>query len=196
LPASCPSGVARGRIPVRAVVAEDSLREKKYRIAREQLPGGTRSDCPRTPASRPPDDSVSRNHAETLDAAMASPLLLASVILSGANLMEPTDLTIEILKDIRAEVRQTNGRLDLTIGRLDQTIGRLDQTNERLDTVVDRVERLERRQTESEVRLTTEIVAVAAAVLEVRDLLRDDRGLRATVDDHERRLSAVERRAG
>jgi chromosome segregation ATPase len=59
------------------------------------------------------------------------------------------DLTIEILKDIRDEIRATNQRLDatnqrldatnqrldVTIDRLDVTIARLDVTNERLDTV-------------------------------------------------------------
>jgi len=82
--------------------------------------------------------------------------------------MEPTDLTIQILTDIRDEGRKTN----------------------------DRLERLERRQTETEVRLSTELVGVAGAVREVRDLLREDRALRNRVDDHERRLSAVERRTG
>ncbi len=52
------------------------------------------------------------------------------------------DLPIEILKDIREEIRATNQRLDATnqrldvsIERLDLTIARLDVTNERLDTV-------------------------------------------------------------
>jgi chromosome segregation ATPase len=59
------------------------------------------------------------------------------------------DLTIEILKNIRDEIRGVNGRLDAVNGRLDVTnerldvvterldvtIGRLDVTNERLDTV-------------------------------------------------------------
>jgi hypothetical protein len=36
------------------------------------------------------------------------------------------------------------------------------------------------------VRLATEIVGVAGAVREVRDLLREDRALRGRVDDHER----------
>ena len=89
--------------------------------------------------------------------------------------MEPTDLTIEILKDIRDEARLTRGEVH--------------QTNERL-------ERLERRHTESEIRLATEVVGVAGAVRELRDLLRDDLALRARVDDHERRLLAVERRPG
>jgi hypothetical protein len=84
--------------------------------------------------------------------------------------MNPTDLTIEILKGIRDEVSTLRH-----------------DTNERL-------ERLERRQTETEVRLSTELVAVVGAVREVRDVLRDDRGLRERVDDHERRLVAVEAR--
>jgi len=37
---------------------------------------------------------------------------------------------------------------------------------------------------------------VGGTVREVRDLLREDRRLRDRVDDHERRLSAVERRTG
>jgi hypothetical protein len=107
--------------------------------------------------------------------------------------MEPTDLTIEILRDIRDEAHQTNQRID-------QTNERLDRTNERLDELradlVDRIERVERRQTETEIRLASELVAVGGAVREVRDLLREDRALRDRVDDHERRLSAVEKRTG
>jgi hypothetical protein len=86
--------------------------------------------------------------------------------------MEPTDLTVEILEDIRDEARLTRGEVR--------------QTNERL----------ERPHTESEIRLATEVVGVAGAVRELRDLLRDDLALRARVDDHERRLLAVERRPG
>ncbi len=36
------------------------------------------------------------------------------------------DLTIEILRDIRDEIRATNQRLDVSIDRLDVTIARLD----------------------------------------------------------------------
>jgi len=89
--------------------------------------------------------------------------------------MEPTDLTIEILKDIRDAVHKTNERLDAT--------------NEGLGEVRD-------RQSATEVRLATEIVGVAGAVREVRDLLREDRALRGRVEDHERRISAIEGRTG
>jgi hypothetical protein len=80
--------------------------------------------------------------------------------------MELTDITIEILKDLRTELgglreeaRQTNAWID--------------ETNKRVVS--------------SEIRLATEIVSVAGAVREVRDLLRDDLHLRAKVDDYERR---------
>jgi len=100
--------------------------------------------------------------------------------------MEPTDLTIEILKGIREETHKTNERLDTTNDRLDEL---------RTD-LVDRIERVERRQAETEMRLASELVAVGGAVREVRDLLRVDHALRDRVDDHERRLSAVEGRTG
>jgi septal ring factor EnvC (AmiA/AmiB activator) len=89
--------------------------------------------------------------------------------------VEPTDLTIEILKQIRDGVTQTNEQLD--------------QTNERLD-------RVERRQSEMETRLATELVAVAGAVRELRDVLVEDRKLRDTVRDHERRIRSLEEALG
>ena len=92
--------------------------------------------------------------------------------------MEPTDLTIEILKGIRDEIRAT--RTDLS--------ERIDETNTRLH-------HLERCQVESETRLATELVAVASVVSGLRDDLRQDRALREQVHDHERRLRAIEARA-
>lgn len=89
--------------------------------------------------------------------------------------MQPTDVTIEILKNIRDEAHSTNSRLD--------------EANMRLD-------RLERRQTEADLRLRTEVTAVVGAVDRLRDVLLEDRALRQRVDDHERRLVAIETRAG
>ena len=82
--------------------------------------------------------------------------------------MEPTNLTIEILKDIRDGIRTTNERID----------------------------RLERRQVESETRIATELIAVAGAVNGLREDLREERALRQRIDDHERRIQAIDRRAG
>jgi hypothetical protein len=108
----------------------------------------------------------------------------------GSILMEddvdPTDLTIEILRGIRDEVRETNARVD----RLrDELTGELRTTNARL-------ERVEQRQVEGEMRLATELVAVAGAVREVRDVVREDLAVRQRVDDHERRIAALEARRG
>jgi hypothetical protein len=80
--------------------------------------------------------------------------------------VDPTDVTVEILKSIRDEIR-----------------GLRQTTN-------DRFESMERRQTETEIRLATELVAVASAVNEVRDLLRDH--LIPITKDHERRITTLE----
>ncbi|MBX3273446.1 MAG: hypothetical protein KF729_24495 [Sandaracinaceae bacterium] len=93
-----------------------------------------------------------------------------------------TDLSVEILKQIPDELKQTHARLE-------QTNARLDQTNDRLG-------RLEQRQTATELRLSTELVAVVSAVHELRDVILEDRKLRATVDDHEHRIRALERHTG
>jgi hypothetical protein len=107
--------------------------------------------------------------------------------------VEPTDLTIEILKSIRDEVRGTNERVDGLHGEIKAL---RDDTNARFTETTARLDRLERRQTEAEVHLASELVAVVGAVHEVRDLLREDRVLRQRVDDHERRLTAIEGRVG
>jgi hypothetical protein len=100
--------------------------------------------------------------------------------------MDPTDLTVEILKGIRDGVHSTNERLD---GLHDEVHALRADTNERLG-------RVERRLAETEVRLSTELVAVVGAVRETRDLLREDHALRGRVDDHERRIAAMESRVG
>jgi hypothetical protein len=100
--------------------------------------------------------------------------------------MEPTDLTIEILEGIREENRRTNEQLDELRAEL--------RTG--LDEVRTGLGELRDRQTATEVRLSTELIGVAGAVREVRDLLREDLALRSRVDDHERRLVAIEQRTG
>jgi hypothetical protein len=52
---------------------------------------------------------------------------------------------------------------------------------------------VERRHVASEVRLATELVAVANAVGSVRDLLAARLDDRDRLDDHERRIRALER---
>ena len=107
--------------------------------------------------------------------------------------MEPTDLTIEILKDIRDGTRRTNEQLDELRTEVHNGFGEL---RGELEDVRGGIVELRDRQTATEVRLATELVGVAGAVREVRDLLREDRALRARVEDHERRIAAMERRTG
>ena len=80
--------------------------------------------------------------------------------------------------------------------RLDETNERLGELRERVDETNERLTELRDRQTATEVRLATEMGGVAGAVREVRDLLREDRALPGRVDDHERRISAIEGQTG
>ncbi len=97
--------------------------------------------------------------------------------------MEPTDITIEILKSIRDDLHEglAGVRHDLLEG---------------LAGVTGRMDRVERRQTEAELRIASELVAISGVVREMRDAYREERALSHRVDDHERRLSEMERRVG
>jgi uncharacterized protein YukE len=103
--------------------------------------------------------------------------------------MEPTDLTIEILKDIRAEMRSTRQELSATREELSATreelSERIDGTNKRLDVFA-----------EGQLRLRTEVIEIISAVQQLTSVLREDRQLRRQVDDHERRLGSLEHRTG
>jgi hypothetical protein len=83
------------------------------------------------------------------------------------------DLTTEILVQIRDEMRNVSGEQR--------------STNQRLD-------RLERRQSEDATRLATELSAVAQTIVQVRDLLREQRDDRGRLDNHEQRIKAVEKK--
>ena len=99
------------------------------------------------------------------------------------------DLTLQVLESIRDELTKT--RKDLS-ARLDETNARLDQTNTRLDHTNERLDRLERRQTATEIRLATELTSVVTAIGDLKNAILEDRELRKTVSDHERRLNALE----
>ena len=90
-------------------------------------------------------------------------------------------ITVEVLKEIRNELRTTRETLHAD----------LRETREEL---ADRIERLEVRQTESDMRISTEIIGVASAIFQVRDLLRDT--VRTQLHDHERRITALEKKNG
>ena len=91
--------------------------------------------------------------------------------------MEPTDLTIEILKDIRAGVEKTNERVDAL----------REDTNARLDL-------LSRRIVESEVRTSTAIVDLAGTVRDMTTVLRTQSDLCPRVERCERDIEELRQR--
>ncbi len=111
--------------------------------------------------------------------------------------MEPSDLTIEILKGIRARLDQTNARIDQTNARLDQTNARLDAgLDEIRGTVTDGFAEVSRRIVESEIRTSTAIVELAGTVRDLTDALRGQGDLRPRLDGCERDIAALQRRLG
>lgn len=84
---------------------------------------------------------------------------------------------LEVLKGIRSDLA----------GVREEIATMRSETNERL-------EGLSRRKTETEIRLATELVAVVGAVRELRDVLVEDRAVRAQVADHEGRIRKLEAR--
>ena len=112
-------------------------------------------------------------------------LLEGRVILEERS-MEPSDITIKVLESIRDEVRLT--RTDLST-RIEGLSTRMEETNERLGN-------LERLHVQAEVRVATELVAVSGAFDLMSENFRADRAVRQRLDDHERRIHAIEERAG
>jgi hypothetical protein len=57
--------------------------------------------------------------------------------------MASDDITVELLRSIRDEIRGVNQRIDVTNQRLDVAIARMDLTNQRLDGTNDRLDVVE-----------------------------------------------------
>jgi hypothetical protein len=83
--------------------------------------------------------------------------------------MDPKDLTLEVLKDIRQELRETRTELRETRAEVKTEISGLKeeirQTNLRVDTLSDRV-------VESGLRVATAVTDLHGKVRELTDLLR------------------------
>lgn len=97
-----------------------------------------------------------------------------------------SDLTTQILIEIREAIRDTNASLS----------GRIDQTNERLDQSIERLGQLERRQVATEVRLATELAEVSSVIRQLNDSLIEDRRFSARIADHEARIARLEQQQG
>lgn len=105
--------------------------------------------------------------------------------------MDTSNVTVEILKSIRDEVKSTNARLDQTNARLDQTNARLDQTNVRLESMR---EELVRHIVESELRTATAITDLAGTVREMTSVLRTHTELSPRVEKCEHDILEIRRR--
>lgn len=93
----------------------------------------------------------------------------------------------EIRDEIRERVGETNEHLTTQTERLDRIDGRIDRIDGRIDGLADAMR-------QGHLRLATEVVAVAQAVGEVRDLLAERLDDRGRLDDHERRLRHLEQK--
>ena len=107
--------------------------------------------------------------------------------------IEPTDLTVQILREIRDEIRGTNKRVDETNRRIDETNRQITETNSRLDQTRDE---LGKRIVESELRTATAITELAGAVQDVRTLLQDRLDLRDRVTRCEEEIAEIKRKLG
>jgi chromosome segregation ATPase len=107
------------------------------------------------------------------------------------------DLNTKILVEIRDEIRKTNERLDKTNERLDKTNERLEETNERMErgfgTLRTEIKDAAR---DVELRLSTRFTEFTNATQTVYEMLRDRFELRDRVEQCERDIAELKRRAG
>jgi predicted nucleic acid-binding Zn-ribbon protein len=100
--------------------------------------------------------------------------------------MKKADIGVEILKDIRRELRSVVVGVAATNGRIDDTNKRIDDTNTRLDLLRDetsaRFDQLGRRLVESELRTATALTDLAGSVREMTSVLRTQHDLRPRVE--------------
>lgn len=92
--------------------------------------------------------------------------------------MSEDNLVVSVLLQIRGDLKQIR----------EEARG----TNERLDCLNERVEGVERAQLRMGTRLATELVTVGTAVQSLTSFLKERRAHRAVLEDHERRIVALE----
>lgn len=107
--------------------------------------------------------------------------------------MKPDDITVQILIEIRDEIRSNSQRIDQTNLRLDQTNLRIDMARDELGA---RIDGLGQRVVESELRTATAIDELGSTMRDVHGLLKDRLDLRDRVDRCERDIEDLKRRVG
>jgi hypothetical protein len=112
-----------------------------------------------------------------------------------------SDLTTQVLVEIRDEVRglhgevvELRGEVGGLRGEVVELRGEVGGLRGEVGGLRSEVNEVRRRQVESEVRLATALTDVIGAVNRVRDAVVDGYRFAERVDDHERRISALEQR--
>jgi hypothetical protein len=119
----------------------------------------------------------------------------ARAILRRAAPVEPTDVTIDILKDIRQEMRETKEEIRATRTYLRADIHELrEELSHRIDETNKRVDETNTRLVHSEIRLATAVTDLAGTVREMRDEFRAARELGPRVERCEREIADIKRR--
>jgi chromosome segregation ATPase len=105
--------------------------------------------------------------------------------------MTNDDITVQILIDIRDEIRTTNKKVDQTNVRVDQLGERVDALGARLDK---RIDNLADRIVESEIRTASAVTELAGTVRAVHSMLSDRFDLRDRVERCERDIAELKQR--
>lgn len=106
------------------------------------------------------------------------------------------DITVEILKDIRGETRETNEQIRMLRLEVNE---RLDHVNERLDDTNDGLEQLRqemiKRDVALETRQATRVVAQTSATRDLYEKIIGQQELRDRVEQCERDIAELKRRS-
>lgn len=105
--------------------------------------------------------------------------------------MEPENLTLEVLKQIRDDGKRNGERIDETNARLNETNARINETNVRLESLRDD---LGRRIVESELRTATAITELSGSVRDLIGVIKEDRDLRGRMERVEKDVAALKQR--
>ena len=107
--------------------------------------------------------------------------------------MEPTNVTVRILEQIRDSIGETNSRIDQTNSRIDQTNAKLDQ---KFDVLTERVDALTSRVVDGEIRMATAITSVAGTLGQMKALLEDRLDLKGRVERCEHDIVVLKEKTG
>lgn len=105
--------------------------------------------------------------------------------------MEPEDLTLEVLKQIRDDGKRNGERIDETNARLNETNACINVTNARLESLRDD---LGRRIVESELRTATAITELSGSVRDLITVIKEDRDLRGRMERAEKDIASLKQR--